>query len=260
MNDSGRSIAAARAVLQGGSPTSLLVVHDDVDLERRTPPGRGAAAGSPGTTACARSRSALGTQDFLRLRIGVGRPGRGDRVRSPTTCCRRSSRRRTSTRWSPALRTRWRRSRSKASRRRSSASIDPKPARFGSHRSTYPDHPRVGRGLGMGSARVLRSASRIAFEGRGTPVPSLVMDLPCCTRSSASSPRASASARSSRSCPRPARASPSPRCRSSSPRSTRSSAARSSCSRPRTPTRATPPRPPAGSSATTASRSSRAAA
>ena len=39
---------------------------------------RAVAAGSPATTGCARSRTHLGTQDFLRLRIGVGRPGRGD--------------------------------------------------------------------------------------------------------------------------------------------------------------------------------------
>jgi PTH1 family peptidyl-tRNA hydrolase len=56
----------------------LLVVHDDVDLE----PGRlqaragGGLAGHNGLRSIA---SALGTQDFLRLRIGVGRPGRGDR-------------------------------------------------------------------------------------------------------------------------------------------------------------------------------------
>ena len=78
---------------------------------------------------------------------------------------------------------------------------------------------------------------------------------PFSTRSSASSPTASASARSSRRCPTPAPASRSPLFRSCWPRSTRSSRARSSCSRPRTPTRATPPRPRAGSSATSASRS-----
>ena len=58
-------------------PESLLVVHDDVDLE----PGRlqartgGGLAGHNGLRSLAQ---ALGTQEFLRLRIGVGRPGRGD--------------------------------------------------------------------------------------------------------------------------------------------------------------------------------------
>src|SRR5438094_6894460 len=76
MNDSGRSVAAAARFFKV-EPASLLVVHDDVDLE----PGRlqaragGGLAGHNGLRSLAQ---ALGTQDFLRLRIGVGRPGRGD--------------------------------------------------------------------------------------------------------------------------------------------------------------------------------------
>ena len=76
MNDSGRSVAAATRFFKVG-PESLLVVHDDVDLE----PGRlqaragGGLAGHNGLRSLAQ---ALGTQEFLRLRIGVGRPGRGD--------------------------------------------------------------------------------------------------------------------------------------------------------------------------------------
>jgi peptidyl-tRNA hydrolase, PTH1 family len=77
MNDSGRSVAAAARFFKV-EPQSLLVVHDDVDLE----PGRlqaragGGLAGHNGLRSLAQ---ALGTQDFQRLRIGVGRPGRGDR-------------------------------------------------------------------------------------------------------------------------------------------------------------------------------------
>jgi len=77
MNVSGKSIAAARRFFKV-EPDALLVVHDDVDLE----PGRlqarsgGGLAGHNGLRSIA---GALGTQDFLRLRIGVGRPGRGDR-------------------------------------------------------------------------------------------------------------------------------------------------------------------------------------
>ena len=77
MNKSGRSIAAALRFYKV-APPELLVVHDDVDLE----PGRlqarqgGGLAGHNGLRSIAQ---ALGTQDFLRLRIGVGRPGRGDR-------------------------------------------------------------------------------------------------------------------------------------------------------------------------------------
>jgi len=77
MNVSGKSIAAARRFFKV-EPEQLLVVHDDVDLE----PGRLQARGGGGLAGHNGLRSiagALGTQDFLRLRIGVGRPGRGDR-------------------------------------------------------------------------------------------------------------------------------------------------------------------------------------
>src|SRR5437763_2848354 len=76
MNDSGRSVAAAARVFKV-EPESLLVAHDDVDLE----PGRlqarrgGGLAGHNGLRSLAQY---LGTQEFLRLRIGVGRPARGD--------------------------------------------------------------------------------------------------------------------------------------------------------------------------------------
>jgi PTH1 family peptidyl-tRNA hydrolase len=76
MNESGRSISAATRFFEV-RPEDLLVVHDDVDLE----PGRlqvrlgGGLAGHNGLRSIAQ---ALGTQEFLRLRIGVGRPGRGD--------------------------------------------------------------------------------------------------------------------------------------------------------------------------------------
>jgi PTH1 family peptidyl-tRNA hydrolase len=77
MNESGRSIGAACRFFKA-DPEDVLVVHDDVDLE----PGRlqarlgGGLAGHNGLRSIAQ---ALGTNDFLRLRIGVGRPGRGDR-------------------------------------------------------------------------------------------------------------------------------------------------------------------------------------
>ena len=77
MNLVGGSVGAAARYFKV-EPERLLVVHDDVDLE----PGRlqaragGGLAGHNGLRSLAQ---ALGTQDFLRLRIGVGRPGRGDR-------------------------------------------------------------------------------------------------------------------------------------------------------------------------------------
>ena len=76
MNDSGSSIQAAvrffKVPLEG-----LVIVHDDVDL----PAGRlqarlgGGLAGHNGLRSIAQR---LGSADFLRLRVGVGRPERGD--------------------------------------------------------------------------------------------------------------------------------------------------------------------------------------
>jgi len=76
MNESGRSVGAAVRFFKV-EPEQVLVVHDDVDLE----PGRlqaragGGLAGHNGLRSLAQH---LGSQDFLRLRIGVGRAGRGD--------------------------------------------------------------------------------------------------------------------------------------------------------------------------------------
>jgi PTH1 family peptidyl-tRNA hydrolase len=76
MNESGRSVAAATRFFKV-EPEALLVVHDDVDLEAGRLQARqgGGLAGHNGLRSLA---SDLGNQDFLRLRIGVGRPGRGD--------------------------------------------------------------------------------------------------------------------------------------------------------------------------------------
>jgi peptidyl-tRNA hydrolase, PTH1 family len=77
MNDSGRSVQAASAFYKL-EPDAILVVHDEGDL----PLGRlqvrrgGGLAGHNGLRSIAQR---LGTPEFLRLRVGVGRPGRGDR-------------------------------------------------------------------------------------------------------------------------------------------------------------------------------------
>ena len=77
MNESGRSVKAA-AQFYKLEPDAILVVHDESDLE----PGRlqarrgGGLAGHNGLRSIVQH---LGTPDFLRLRVGVGRPGRGDR-------------------------------------------------------------------------------------------------------------------------------------------------------------------------------------
>jgi peptidyl-tRNA hydrolase, PTH1 family len=76
MNESGRSISAAARFFKS-EPAYVLVVHDDVDL----PVGRlqarlgGGLAGHNGLRSISQ---ALGSPEFLRLRIGVGRPERGD--------------------------------------------------------------------------------------------------------------------------------------------------------------------------------------
>src|SRR5437899_1124693 len=77
MNESGRSIGAAARFFKI-DPGSLLVVHDDVDLDENRLQARmgGGLAGHNGLRSIGQ---ALATQDFLRLRIGVGRPVRGDR-------------------------------------------------------------------------------------------------------------------------------------------------------------------------------------
>jgi len=76
MNESGHSIGKAAAFFKV-APESLIVVHDDVDLEEGRLQARdgGGLAGHNGLRSIA---DALGTRDFLRLRIGVGRPERGD--------------------------------------------------------------------------------------------------------------------------------------------------------------------------------------
>jgi PTH1 family peptidyl-tRNA hydrolase len=76
MNESGRSVGAA-ARFYKTPPERTLLVHDDVDLEEGRLQARlgGGLAGHNGLRSIAQH---LGTNDFLRLRIGVGRPGRGD--------------------------------------------------------------------------------------------------------------------------------------------------------------------------------------
>jgi PTH1 family peptidyl-tRNA hydrolase len=76
MNESGASIQSAAAFYKL-PPARVLVVHDDVDLEVRRLQARlgGGLAGHNGLRSIAQR---LGSHEFLRLRIGVGRPGRGD--------------------------------------------------------------------------------------------------------------------------------------------------------------------------------------
>jgi PTH1 family peptidyl-tRNA hydrolase len=76
MNESGRAVRAAVQFFKL-EPDSVLVVHDDSDLETGRLQARlgGGLAGHNGLRSTAQQ---LGSPDFLRLRVGVGRPGRGD--------------------------------------------------------------------------------------------------------------------------------------------------------------------------------------
>ena len=77
MNLSGNSLAAAARFFK--LPTEqIAVVHDEVDLDAGRLQVRlgGGLAGHNGLRS---ARQALGSAEFLRVRIGVGRPGRSDR-------------------------------------------------------------------------------------------------------------------------------------------------------------------------------------
>jgi peptidyl-tRNA hydrolase, PTH1 family len=77
MNESGRSVGAA-ARFYKVEPGALLVVHDESDLETGRLQARlgGGLGGHNGLRSIV---AVLGTPEFLRLRVGVGRPERGDR-------------------------------------------------------------------------------------------------------------------------------------------------------------------------------------
>ncbi len=76
MNESGRSVAQA-ARFYKLEPDAILVVHDEGDFELGRIQARrgGGLAGHNGLRSIAQH---LRTPDFMRLRIGVGRPERGD--------------------------------------------------------------------------------------------------------------------------------------------------------------------------------------
>ena len=76
MNRSGRSVASFMRYFSI-EPVNLLIVHDDIDMQ----PGRvklvegGGTGGHNGIRSIV---SELGTNEFFRLKIGVGRPGSGE--------------------------------------------------------------------------------------------------------------------------------------------------------------------------------------
>ncbi len=78
MNDSGQAVRALVRRYGIDDPSRIVIVQDELDL----PPtivrikAGGGLAGHNGLRSIA---GRLGTQEFLRLRVGIGRPGRGDR-------------------------------------------------------------------------------------------------------------------------------------------------------------------------------------
>jgi peptidyl-tRNA hydrolase, PTH1 family len=76
MNDSGKSVGAAQRFFKL-DPDAVLVVHDegDFDLGRLQLRIGGGSAGHNGLRSLTQH---LKTPDFMRLRVGVGRPERGD--------------------------------------------------------------------------------------------------------------------------------------------------------------------------------------
>lgn len=76
MNRSGRSVASFMRYFNL-HPSKLLIVHDDIDMH----PGRVKLVEGGGTGGHNGIRSVageLGTNDFFRLKIGIGRPGSGE--------------------------------------------------------------------------------------------------------------------------------------------------------------------------------------
>lgn len=76
MNDSGKAVGACVRDLRL-PPEQVIAIYDDIELD----PGRVRAVAGGGLKGHNGLRSlagALGSPDFLRVRCGVGRPGRGD--------------------------------------------------------------------------------------------------------------------------------------------------------------------------------------
>ena len=76
MNESGQSVAAAAAFFKIAVP-EILVVHDEVELQFGLADIKygGGLAGHNGLKSIC---SSIGSQDFVRFRIGIGRPSRGN--------------------------------------------------------------------------------------------------------------------------------------------------------------------------------------
>jgi PTH1 family peptidyl-tRNA hydrolase len=73
MNASGKAVAAL-ANYYKIAPAQILVIHDELDLQPNTAKLK-KGGGNSGHNGLKDITAALGTQDFWRLRIGIGHPG-----------------------------------------------------------------------------------------------------------------------------------------------------------------------------------------
>jgi PTH1 family peptidyl-tRNA hydrolase len=78
MNESGRAVSALVRRYRIESAERIIVVHDELDLEPGTLKLK-AGGGLAGHNGLRSISQQLGTQDFLRVRIGVGKPPHKDR-------------------------------------------------------------------------------------------------------------------------------------------------------------------------------------
>jgi peptidyl-tRNA hydrolase, PTH1 family len=78
MNLSGRNVAAAMRFYKL-EPDALVVVHDEIDLPLGDVRAK-FAGGLAGHNGLRSLRESLGTAEFARVRIGVGRPERGEQI------------------------------------------------------------------------------------------------------------------------------------------------------------------------------------
>jgi peptidyl-tRNA hydrolase, PTH1 family len=76
MNESGRSVGPARGELRV-DPGHVVVIHDEIDFSFGRVETR-LGGGSAGHNGLKSLRSGLGTADFQRVRVGVGRPDSSD--------------------------------------------------------------------------------------------------------------------------------------------------------------------------------------
>lgn len=76
MNVSGKSVAAA-AQFYRLDPEAIIVMHDDIDLDLGTVKVK-SGGGHGGHNGLRDIVAKLGSRDFVRIRIGVGRPEHGD--------------------------------------------------------------------------------------------------------------------------------------------------------------------------------------